>query len=382
MKYINTLAGKLHTSNTELSQPTVQLKQEVYEVSENSCEWPERLVQQYMESQKRCLSRIQSSESMPMSSPVQPCDGTTSNIDIESFLQYFQADGSASVTDMSPIRRRHPNRAKSRLSQRETSSPHLTGWPESKDVMSHDVYYNVDKRTEKINTHFNRLQEKMVKNETFSSCLSTQVLFPRATKKQPETGESEPRRSPRKKVPRSIFDENAPVAEEVSKTRVKGRLFDTQAADSGTSRRFSTPTALPPKQRRRDTSVPSKDVNPQRCNSDIGLHPVQKRVDKLRRESVGDASFTSTDGQGPKKESRSERHKRRLQSIVDTVLAENGVSSSDPIYKSCSMRLFKVTKLFVMDLPNSRNLKEEMMKIAQSQVHQVIEVDRMRQQSS
>ena len=59
-----------------------------------------------------------------------------------------------------------------------------------------------------MNKHLNRLQEKYVKEETYSSCLSPVCLFPRATKKPAKKQDIELRRSPRKKNPRPGFDEN------------------------------------------------------------------------------------------------------------------------------------------------------------------------------
>ncbi|XP_053389119.1 mdm2-binding protein-like [Mercenaria mercenaria] len=389
LKYFNKLKEKLKDCETFKDIPAkwrINVKKEIYDGTENTAEWPERLGLQYMESQKRSLSRVQSSESMPMSSPIQPSEVTTS-IDIQSFLKFFQPDGSASNTNMSPVHRRHPCRTKSKLSTPDTASPHQPSWPESKDITSHDVYYNVDKKAEKVNKHLNKLQEKYVKEETYSSCLSPVCLFPRATKKQHVKQEMELRRSPRKKNPRSVFDENLPGFN--SSLKNSGRLSDSHTPlgtlhDNESRRRFSTPQGLPLQNVRRLSSSLSKEFSSQRRSSDVGLSqvPVPKQLDKLRRQSDAGSSFTTPQGEGMKKESRSERHKRRLQEIVDRVLVDNGVCKTDPIYKSCSSRLFKVTKLFVMDLPNSRNLKDEMQKIAESQVKQVIEVDRSRQEST
>lgn len=68
--------------------------------------------------------------------------------------------------------------------------------------------YNVDKKSEKVNSHLNKIREKYVKNETYSSLLSSVVTFPRATKKRPNNDSMELRRSPRKRAHRSVFDEN------------------------------------------------------------------------------------------------------------------------------------------------------------------------------
>ena len=55
------------------------------EAALNILEWPERQIQQYNESQRRSLSRIQSTESMPMSSPLQSCDSKLIKIQLAKF---------------------------------------------------------------------------------------------------------------------------------------------------------------------------------------------------------------------------------------------------------------------------------------------------------
>ena len=62
-----------------------------------------------------------------------------------------------------------------------------------------------------MNNHLNKLRDKFVKNDTQSSCTSSQVVFPKPTKRrQTSTDYPELRRSPRKRAPRSMFDENIP----------------------------------------------------------------------------------------------------------------------------------------------------------------------------
>ncbi|KAL4234967.1 hypothetical protein ACF0H5_006608 [Mactra antiquata] len=409
LNYLSKLKEKLQDSKPVQHKCRKFVKKEIYEVSENCEDWRERLVLQYLESQKRCLSRLQSSESIPMSSPFQPCEAPTV-IDLNSFLKFFNPDGTAATAKMSPIRQRHPSRTKSKFSTPDINSTHLTVWPESKDLALHDIYYNVDRKSEKVNTHLNKLREKYVKNETYSSCLSSTVTFPRATKKRPVNDNIELRRSPRKKAPRSMFDENIPTShkEQKKSSNIGGRLSELQLPlatassnnDKSSHRRFSTPHAGSVS-KKQDISSFSKDVSNRRT-SDVNVRHSRtsssritdksrresidksrrESIDKSRRESIDiNTSLTSVSGDCMKKESRSDRHKRRLQDIVDGVLESNGVNKTDPIYKSCSTRLFKVTKLFVMDLPNSRNLKDEMKKIAESQVKQVIDVDRSRQES-
>ena len=76
--------------------------------------------------------------------------------------------------------------------------------------------YNTDRKSEKVNSHMNKLRDRFVKDDTSSSCTSPQVIFPKPVKqKQPSLDNAELRRSPRKKAPRSVFDENLPMPQKL-----------------------------------------------------------------------------------------------------------------------------------------------------------------------
>ncbi|XP_052229943.1 mdm2-binding protein-like isoform X2 [Dreissena polymorpha] len=373
-QYLEQLRARLPTSTLMSStEKVLNLQKEVYEASENSYEWPERLVQQYMESQRRCLSRLPSSESMALSSPLQHNEAGVSTVDIDSLLRCFHPDGSASLERMSPVRRRRASRGHSKVSEPPAGDRPSTTWPECRDLNTHDIYYNLDKKAEKINTHLNRFQEKYVKDETLSSCQSHIVLFPKSSKTvSKDSKESALRRSPRKQKPEGrdlSVDPPRRLSMDQSVENLKGPTHAT-LRDKENKRRYSTPVAMP---------VPGKQAKHSRTDSSrrqsVASSVLPRQVEKLRRESDADTSLSGVKGT----ESRSQRHKRRLQEIVDRVLADHGVTPGDLIFTSCSTRLYKVTKLFVMDLPNSRNLKDEMKKIAEGQVEQVIALDRQRQ---
>lgn len=103
-----------------------------------------------------------------------------------------------------------------------------------------------------------------------------------------------------------------------------------------------------------------------------------QQTDSARRKSLTAVQTTGSD-KAERRESRSERHKRKLEEIVTDVIQKHGVSPEDPIYKSCIQKLFKVTKIFVMDLPNSQNLRSEMRNIAEGQVKQVVDLEKRKQ---
>ena len=76
--------------------------------------------------------------------------------------------------------------------------------------------YNTDKKSEKVNNHLNKLRDRFVKDDTTSSYTSSQVLFPKPNKQRQSVPDNvELRRSPRKRAPRSMFDENLPASQKL-----------------------------------------------------------------------------------------------------------------------------------------------------------------------
>eukprot|EP00118_Oscarella_pearsei_P014776 m.129158 g.129158 ORF g.129158 m.129158 type:complete len:723 (+) comp37964_c0_seq1:166-2334(+) len=69
---------------------------------------------------------------------------------------------------------------------------------------------------------------------------------------------------------------------------------------------------------------------------------------------------------------RSERHKQRLQKVVRATLKWAKLSSKHACFKQCCQRLFDVCLGYLKDLKTSKNLGEEMKRIAKDNVQQVI----------
>ncbi|KAK3611645.1 hypothetical protein CHS0354_021894 [Potamilus streckersoni] len=374
------------------------------ELNQPSTDWNERHILVYQESQKRCLTRLQSSESMAMSSPIQPSDNNKT-IDVEDFLKFFKPDGSASAQSLSPVRIRRSCRSGLRPVSFETMVTDHASVPEKTDSEYHDIYYNTENWCEKLNKHCNKLQERHVSNETYSSYSQNAVSFsnPKCNQKKEKQKVTIPRRSPRKrhigaKSDDHKFSEKLP---EPIKSRKSASSVNLTQYGSGNTLRLSFPNVTPSPRR---LSLGSQIALASRQNSEqsgslLTSTPVPKQVEKLCnqsspsnrtqtrkscRESVQGTCTTSFSGQPsqPRKESRSERHTRKLKEIVEKVLKAGGMSPDDPLFSSCASRLFKVTKLYVMDLPTSRNLSEEMEKIAKGQVKQVIELETRRQKTN
>uniref|UniRef100_UPI00358F37E1 mdm2-binding protein-like isoform X2 n=1 Tax=Myxine glutinosa TaxID=7769 RepID=UPI00358F37E1 len=72
------------------------------------------------------------------------------------------------------------------------------------------------------------------------------------------------------------------------------------------------------------------------------------------------------------KESRSQRHTRMLQGVVNKVLKKHGMARGHACYSACSKRLFDICKVYLKDLKTSHGLQAEMVKAAQCNVQQVV----------
>ncbi|XP_030855335.1 mdm2-binding protein-like [Strongylocentrotus purpuratus] len=100
-----------------------------------------------------------------------------------------------------------------------------------------------------------------------------------------------------------------------------------------------------------------------------------KKTQKPTRDSVKSAESQRA---RTASESRSEKHKRKLRSIVEETLAAKGIDSSHVCFKPCVTRLYNQTKMFVKDLKSSKGLYDEMRKIAEANADFVISFEQNR----
>ncbi|KAL5010848.1 hypothetical protein ScPMuIL_013153 [Solemya velum] len=357
------------------------------ELDTNPASWPERLQMMLVESQQKSLSRLQSTDSMQLSSPIQP-DQASTVVDAQDFLRYFLPDGSAAADSLSPIRRQR-NISVSRISQQSEQDLKSITWPNAINIKYHGVHYNKDRKSERHEQHYSKLRDKYVTNETFSWCSKPGFFMPKTIHKHKMAAPL--RRSPRKRVTKLLQDD-APNVVSFSKSRASLKsaklLKCIENKDSGTSailsRRHSVATIISSPTKQRSGTNETAQIQDKRVKSDT--EPIKDTVTNTLDQSDEllqmQTNVVSSDSAQSKKESRSQRHKRRLESIVDDVLKRKGVEKSSNIYAACSSKLFRVTKIFVMDLPTSENLRDEMRKIAESQVEQVIDLEKRRRSSS
>ncbi|XP_067651281.1 mdm2-binding protein-like [Haliotis asinina] len=384
-------------SQTEESDTVPTLEPDI---AMDPLDWPERKAVQHRDTQKREMRRYQSSESACLSSPPHADDGV-STIEVKDFIKLFNPDGSACIDKLSPIRQQSRRKLTKLSSQGETTLL----WPDCMDTLYHGIDYYKDRISEKNEKHYSSLREKFIKNETCSSFTTKHIL----TKKKPPKSESGDRKrksgslmSPPRKSPRGPLTSLQPLKDEIraSSQPSRQKMVLQHPGLKSPRKRQTLPSE---KLRRSPRKQPSASF--QRLKSDshvLPLPPKRKRrsdPDLLNRSDDRDDVFSSqrcdkpsqsrlapvptasgADEERAKKQSRSERHKKKLEQIVKSVLVHHGVDEDSAIFKSCADKLFQVTKFFVKTLPNSRNLSQEMKNIAEGQVTQVVDLEKRRQE--
>ncbi|CAC5409167.1 unnamed protein product [Mytilus coruscus] len=391
------------------------------ELEKSPSSWSERCLLVYQESQRKSFNRLQSTDSMALSSPVQSED-MPSTIDISGFLKLFQQDGNPAATKLSPVRKRHPSRS---FRLQNSTDMQKASWPDCHYMPHFDIYYNIGKKTEKLETQNYKLREKHVKAETLTSGPTTVFKLPKKKSNDSLIGIEQvpadllPRKSPRKSFvskvtpPRkcakgALFSPRKSAGRGLLSPRkpLKKSVLLSPRRGVSKAKHMLSPTRRSPRKKVKgdlNTSLPSTSFakpstaidklklseaeRSKRRHSVGDAHIVKKRKENCGRKSLSSAndslnmsaSLDDSINSQKLKESRSERHKRRLEEIVHSVLKQQGVDKDSSIYQACATKLFKVTKLFVMDLPTSQNLKEEMKNIAEGQVQQVINLESRRQ---
>uniref|UniRef100_A0A2C9LW17 MDN2-binding protein C-terminal domain-containing protein n=1 Tax=Biomphalaria glabrata TaxID=6526 RepID=A0A2C9LW17_BIOGL len=111
---------------------------------------------------------------------------------------------------------------------------------------------------------------------------------------------------------------------------------------------------------------------------DLGVRPDAQSENRSSTQESPGASNSTTEKNDQKKSDRmkrSQRHKLKLQAIVDNVLNEKGVKKGDKIFDSCARNLFNVSLVLLKTFTSSRNLTEEMKNVVCAQVDQIISLE-------
>ncbi|XP_065065068.1 mdm2-binding protein-like isoform X2 [Rhopilema esculentum] len=115
----------------------------------------------------------------------------------------------------------------------------------------------------------------------------------------------------------------------------------------------------------------SQNKNNNTSNSKEKFEDDKKKVVKVKDSDVDDSTSTAN------KETRSQRHQRRLRIICEGTLQKYGkIDKKDPVFERCVTRLFTLCKSFLKDLKTSEGLTAEMKRIAKCNVLQVVEFEK------
>ncbi|XP_033110988.1 mdm2-binding protein-like [Anneissia japonica] len=327
--------------------------------------WVERQALQSKESYIRKLKRFKSSDRSLGGISAPPVDSKIT-LDAKEFIKHFRSDGLPLAEELSPI-------AVISSSGVCTSRPGLeriedvanASFNEALKYNFHGINYCLDSRNaEYYDEKYQKLESRIIRNETVSTCTIEQVDSPATMAINPT------RSSPRKRrvrTPRSkgklhsrktiqsprLAKQSSSTKYEISSKR--GSRWQSPRNSKATKKSSST----------RITCVTnSEEVIPP---SELRTTTVTKKIQPFEKKHPG-----------KQVESRSERHKRKLKYIVDQTLKAKGIGRDNPCYPGSSQRLYSLTKSFVQDLKSSKGLDQQMRNIAESNVDQVLSFEKSR----
>lgn len=270
---------------------------------------------------------------------------SVSSLSIQDILEKFRMDGTPVRSDLVPLqlRERSSSERHIQIDRGSTEEVREKCYPEALGASYHGIEYCLEVRQAiSKDLQLSYLQSSLVKNETLSSCVQTdnKTLETRGTRAVTSTAKRDKKSS--------LMKLSLPVSRAVTVRKRK----ETAASIRSSSRLL----------KRKSPLVKAPTVGKKR---------------KREEEKVGE-SEGSDKNDVKMKETRSERHKRRLRQVVQNTLEDNGIDSSHPFRESCTGRLYSLCKSFLKDLRSSYGLNDEMKRLAKSNVQQVIEFETKR----
>ncbi|XP_062506846.1 uncharacterized protein LOC134183349 isoform X2 [Corticium candelabrum] len=304
------------------------------------------------------------------------------HLNLEEMLQLFDGDGKALSLSLPAVSagnsslRLKPHRSYSSADHSELKS---LSFYDAARLSAHGVNYCVDEHASlSIDRRLARIQLRYVSSETNSTCATASTpaiqigkrrsqityLTPPQTKpkRMKTTSELMPRKGPRKRL------------EPQTKVRTSPRKI----------------SRMPPVDRRKRVSR----TNDTRSDKSIKLegqlksHTVktqskmmkmeQSAAKSLQGEAALDKEITTctTNVRRSSKMTRSERHKQCLLKVVHQTLKHFGLQTKDVNFQRCVDRLFHICHGYLKDLKSSKNLKEEMVTVAEQNAQQVVKFEK------
>ncbi|CAI9724287.1 Hypothetical predicted protein [Octopus vulgaris] len=357
-KFLENLKSKLNHKDCFQPFDTLPSRCQLSELDLLNCaQWPEKRYIQQLESMKKTICRFRSFDSMSLSSPYVPLQDVVPT-EIEEILSHFQDDGLATSFSLTPLLSQHNLRSYVFPALNDEYETCLMKWPHCREARFPGICYNKDNQCEKIQNRLNKLRDKFITADT-STTYSLQNC--RSTSLQSTTN---PRIVQNFKSKHSLRIKRNAVASLENRSMSDPKLQDSRNAKQKKLSHVMT-RHMSAKELVETSPNATGEQFKNRSLVKSSKEPIQATDNELKKKKV----------------SRSERHKQKLESIVKYVLKKEGLTEKDEIFSSCFQRLYKVTKLYVMDLPDSRKLGQEMRRLAENQVKHVVEIETHRQKS-
>ncbi|XP_049585493.1 mdm2-binding protein [Syngnathus scovelli] len=363
---------------------TLDTKHPVETTSHAQSVWPEQSVLHNIENmqkrrQRRRLSLLCSGSSDSLLGPKDCPKGSSTLLDAKELLKHFTLDGkpTSELQPLALIRGHNAFQLSPDLCPRSVSE---MSFQEATTSHYHGIDFCLDnQRSMERDKAFVRLQSRLIRYETQTTCSREPCVLPFATSPAPSPAVmSEPG-----SVPDGETLQNADVA------RLKGRSWDTDVGGYPRKRQAksessdlvcsqsngSNGTQLTIKSQRqqpsRSHSVSSSTPSSSSASRTSSGLLKQSSADKLKALEQKTDHKLKDDKNA--KESRSQKHNRMLQEVVVKTLKQHGISAEHKCFEACSKRLFDISKFFLKDLKTSRGLYDEMKKAASGNAKQVID---------
>ncbi|XP_061631815.1 mdm2-binding protein isoform X3 [Phyllopteryx taeniolatus] len=381
-QYLKMIDSKLpRASALTDSMPTKDPASE--RMSHTQSVWPERSVLHNIENlqkrrQRRRLGLLGPGSSDSLLGPKDSHKGSTTLLDAKELLKHFTLDGkpTSELQPLALIRGHNLFQLSPDLSPRRISE---MSFKKATSSHYHGIEFCLDnQRSLDRDQAFVRLQSRLIRYETQTTCSKEPCVLPFATSPAPSPAVmSEPG-----SVPDGETLQNADVA------RLKRRSLDTDVVGGYPRKRLakseSSDSVCSQKSVSSGTHLAIKSLlqQPSRSQSISSSAPSSSTTQTtssglLNQSSADEHKADKTDhrltNEKNVKESRSQKHNRMLQEVVLKTLKKHGISAEHQCFEACSKRLFDISKFFLKDLKTSRGLHDEMKKAAGSNAKQVID---------
>ncbi|XP_061574272.1 mdm2-binding protein isoform X2 [Cololabis saira] len=382
-QYLKMVNSTLPTAATCLTKEQAPKHTGFQTFTHQTSEWPERSVLHNIENVQRRRQKRRIGMSGPGSSdsllgPKDSQRGSSALLDAKELLKHFTSDG-LPCGDLQPLA---VNRGNNVFQLSPNLSPgRVSRMPFSKASASH--YHGIefcldDQRSLERDQAFVRLQSRLIRYETQTTCSKEPSALPFALSPAPSPAlVSEPG-----SVPDGETLQNNDVARLKRRSREtdivggfpRKRLVKSESNDSlcsqssGSSGTHPTIRSLR-QQPSRSQSTSSSTGSSSATRQASGLVALCSDKPKSQQQKTQEGNAEDK----PPKESRSQKHNRMLQEVVTKTLKHHGITVEHECFEACSKRLFDISKFYLKDLQTSRGLHDEMKKAANINVKQVID---------